>query len=143
MAWRWALPGTFMQMDWLRYPCSFAFVAAAVLLAGCAKPPALSLSELGSLKLAAVEVEGVEVIRSWPAEEQASIASGRGDPQLAQRLVAESAQNFPALQAHFRTVLQQRFSFELSNSVGPILVGTRPVKAVVRLKTFDVPSVAR
>jgi hypothetical protein len=119
------------------------FCCLALMLAGCATvpPPSMSVDEIASFKLVGVEVRGVEVIRSWPAQEQAYIASGKADPEIVRRLPGESAQNFLPVQAQFQLALQQTLSTEFGNVVAPLLRGSRPVKAIVRLKTFNVPSV--
>ena len=106
-------------------------------------PPTVSLGEIASYKLTGVEVQGVEVVRSWPSAEKLFLASANSDPEIARRLPAESAQNFPAVQAFFRVELQRVFGFAFETWVAPVMRGGRPVKAVVTLKIFDVPSVAR
>jgi hypothetical protein len=118
---------------------------AALLLAACvtAPPPSLSLDEIRSMKLVGVELQNPGVVHSWPAGEEAYVASGKADPDIVKRLPNESAQNFPQLQAVFQPMLQQRFAAELDGTVAPVLQGARPVKAVVHLKEFDVPSGAR
>ncbi|SDR61488.1 hypothetical protein SAMN05519103_07477 [Rhizobiales bacterium GAS113] len=103
----------------------------------------MSVDEISSFKLAGVEVRGGEVIHSWPVEEQHFLATGNVDPEIARRLPSESAQNFPPVQAYFQTSLQRVFNAQFDGSVAPIMRGTRPVKAIVTLKQFDVPSVLR
>lgn len=116
----------------------------ALMLAGCATvpPPSMSVDEIASFKLAGVEVHGVEVIRSWPVEEKRFLATNT-NPEIARRLPDESAQNFPEVQAFFQTALQQIFSAQLESTLSPVMRGTRPVRAIVSLKRFDVPSVVR
>jgi hypothetical protein len=114
------------------------------MLAGCATvpPPSMSVDEIASFKLAGVEVHGVEVIRSWPVEEKHFLAINT-DPEIARRLPDESAQNFPEVQKYFQDALQRGFTAQLDSMLGPVMRGARPVKAIVTLKQFDVPSVVR
>jgi hypothetical protein len=120
------------------------FCCLALMLAGCATvpPPSLSVDEIASFKLAGIEVHGVEVVRSWPVEEKHFLATNT-DPEIARRLPDESAQNFPAVQAFFRTTLEREFAAQFESLLAPIMRGTRPVKVIVTLKQFDVPSVVR
>jgi len=120
-------------------------LALPLMLAACVTvpPPTMPVAELQSFKLAGVEVQGTQVIQSWPAMEQAYLASGKADADTARRLPSENAQNFPAVEAQFQAALQQRFAADLEGQVGALLQGTRPVKAVVQIQVFDVPSSAR
>lgn len=122
-------------------------VAAAlvVLVAGCVSVPphALSISELQNYRIADVVVEGVEVIRSWPAQEEAFARAGGVDFETNNRLQTEPASSFPALRAQMQQALNERFKLEFTSQVAPIFTGSRPVKAIVRLKNFDVPSATR
>ena len=115
------------------------------MLAGCATvpPPSMSVDEIASFKLAGVEIHGVEVIRSWPVEEKHFLATNT-DPEIARRLPDESAQNFPAVQAFFQAALRARvLTAQFESLLAPVMRGTRPVKVIVTLKQFDVPSVVR
>lgn len=114
-------------------------------LGGCVSvpPPSLSVGDLQRYRLVDVAVENVAVIRSWPTQETALLETGAIAPDLKVRLDTEPASNFPQVTAHFQRVLADRSRAELARHVGPILSGPRPVRAVVRLKTFDIPSAAR
>ena len=114
-------------------------------LAGCATvpPPSLGVGELQSYRIADVAVEGVEGIRSWPAEEDAFAQANAVDAATLQRIQTEPAANHPQLRAHIQRVLVERFRAEFTAQLGSVLAGPRPLKAVVRLKEFDVPSAAR
>ena len=116
-----------------------------LLVSACVSVPphALSPTEFQKYRITHVSVEGVEVIRSWPAQEQTYVKSNPADFETVNRLQAEPASNFPALRAHIQRVLDERFKLEFASQVTPVFTGTRPVKAIVRLKTFDVPSAAR
>jgi hypothetical protein len=118
---------------------------AALCLAGCATvpPPSIGLSDFQKYRIADVAVEGVDVIHSWPAEEEAFLKSSVADPEIANRLQSEPASNFPAVRAHFQRALEGRLRAEFASTVAPIFTGPRPLRAVVRLKAFDVPSTAR
>lgn len=120
------------------------FCCVTLMLAGCATvpPPSMSVDEIASLKLVGVEVHGVEVIRSWPVQEKRFLAANT-DPEIARRLPYESAQNFPPVQAYFQAALQRIFTDQLQSMLAPVMRGVRPVKAIVTLKQFDVPSVVR
>jgi len=117
---------------------------ATLMLASCATipPPAMSVDEIASFKLVGVEVHGVQVIRSWPVQEKRFLATN-ADPEIARRLPDESAQNFPVVQAFFQAALQRMFADHLEGALAPVMRGARPVRAVVTLKQFDVPSVVR
>jgi hypothetical protein len=106
-------------------------------------PPTATPEEIASFKLTAVEVQGVDVINSWPVEERHFLASGKADADIAQRLPSESAKHFPVVQAYFQAELQRQFSTQFDRYVAPVIHGVRPVKAIVRLKQFDVPSTIR
>src|SRR5882757_5262447 len=103
-------------------PVRAAVACLALALASCVSVPSptLSVAELGSYKLTGVEIQGVEVIRSWPAQEQAWLASGKADPEIAQRLPNESASNFPALRAQFLAALQPRFASAFNDGPGTV-----------------------
>ena len=120
-------------------------LGATLLLAGCitAPPHSMAVSDFQKYRIADVRVEGIEVIRSWPPQEEIFVKAGRADAEMVNRLHTEPASNFPALRAHFQQVLDDRFKLEFSSQVAPIFTGTRPLRAVVRLRTFDVPSGAR
>jgi hypothetical protein len=120
------------------------FCCVTLMLASCATvpPPSMSVDEIASFNLVGVEVHGVEVIRSWPVEEKHFLATNT-DPEIARRLPDESAQNFPAVQAFFQAALQRVFTAQLESMLAPVMRGTRPVKIIVTLKQFDVPSVVR
>jgi hypothetical protein len=123
----------------------FFAVATMLLLAGCmsAPPHSLSIANLQQYRIADVSVEGVEVIRSWPVQEETFVKATAADQETINRLQSEPAANFPGLRAHMHRVLTERFKLEFSSQVSPIFTGPKPVKAVVRLTTFDVPSGAR
>ncbi len=123
----------------------FAVLGVALLLSGCmtVAPHSVSVSELQRYRLTDVTIEGIEVIRSWPSEESSYLASAPMNPDLADRLRGEPANTFPELRSHFQRVLTDRFRLELMAQAGPILTGPQPARAVVRLKTFDIPSVGR
>jgi len=114
-------------------------------LTGCATvpPPSLGVGELQRYRIADVAVEGVEGIRSWPAEEDAFASTNAVDAATLQRIQTEPAANHPPLRAHIQRVLVERFRAEFAAQLGGVLAGPRPLKAVVRLKEFDVPSAAR
>ena len=93
----------------------------------------------------------LETRRSGGAQPSARqvMAGGRGrpdrdcrlDPETASRI--QRAEPFVVAQEHFEKVLQNRFSFELTEAIGAVLAGTRPVKAVIDVRHLDVPSVVR
>jgi hypothetical protein len=123
----------------------FFAVAVALLVSGCisAPPHSLSIADLQKYRISDVAVEGVEVIRSWPVQEETFVKATGADQETINRLQSEPASTFPGLRAHMQRVLSERFKLEFSSQVTPIFTGPRPVKAVVRLETFDVPSGAR
>ena len=114
-------------------------------LAACVTvpPPSVSVDEIASSELVGSEVEGEQVIASWPDQEQAYLASGKADPDVVKRLPTEAASNFPVLQAQFRAALQPRFQAALAQTVAPAMQGAHPVRAVMKLQRFDVPGGAR
>ncbi|HEX2555934.1 MAG TPA: hypothetical protein VHL98_19730 [Microvirga sp.] len=123
----------------------FALLSVALLVSGCVTvaPHTLSVGDLQRYRLAEVVVEGAGVIRSWPAEEANYLASIPLNADLVDRLRGEPANTFPEVTAHFQRVLGERFRVELTSQAGPVLTGSQPARAVVRLKVFDVPSTAR
>ncbi len=123
----------------------FALLSMALAVSGCitVAPHSVSVSELQRYRLTDVVVEGVEVIASWPVEEANYLASVPPDPELANRLRTQPAHAFPELRSHFQRVLTDRFRIELMTQASPVLTGSQPARAVVRLKRFDVPSTAR
>lgn len=116
-----------------------------MVLAGCLSVPAhdLSVSDLARYRIVDVTVEGAEVIRSWPGEEQILLKTGAVDPETARRMETEPASNFPQVTAHFRQALEGKMKAELGYLTGSVFTGTQPAVVVVRLKTFDIPSTAR
>jgi hypothetical protein len=119
--------------------------APALLLAACmtVAPHTVSQENIRNLKLVDVEISGVEVIRSWPAGEDAYARSPDADPNLVQRLPTSLVSDFPPVQAFIAGELKTIFKSEFDAEFGSVFVGQRPVKAFVHLKKFDVPSVAR
>ncbi|WP_019904499.1 hypothetical protein [Methylobacterium sp. 77] len=114
------------------------------LLGACVTPPhSVSLTTVQQFHIVDVTVENVDIIRSWPAEESVVVKAENFDAAAIDRLQSESASKFPAMRAHFQMVLTERFKAEFATHVSSKLAGTRPVRAVVKLKQFDVPSVAR
>lgn len=120
-----------------------AFICA--FLGGCLSvlPHGLGVEDFGRYRIAEVVVEGAESIRSWPMEEERFAQSGVVDAAMADRIRSEPATNFPQLAAHFKQVLTARLKGEFINLTASVFAGTQPATAVVRLKTFDIPSVAR
>jgi hypothetical protein len=121
---------------------SFVFACLAMILSACASvpPPALGPSDFEKFRIADVVVEGVEVIRSWPRQEEAFAKANATDPETVDRLRTEPASSFPAVRAHLQRALDQQFRAEFASKVSPIFSGRRPLRAVVRLRVFDVPS---
>ncbi len=122
-----------------------AALGLALLVAGCATvpPPDLGVADLQRYRIVEVTVEGVEVIRSWPAEEEAFLATNPVGPELANRMRTESSNTFPELRAHFQRALTERLRLEFASQLASALAGPQPVRAVVRLRTFDIPSTSR
>ena len=120
-------------------------VGVALLLGGCltVPPHSMSVSDFQKYRIADVRVEGVEVIRSWPGEEEIYVKTNPVDEAMLTRINTEPAYNFPFLRSHFERALAGRFKLEFESQVSPLFNGTRPVRAVVKLKTFDVPSAGR
>ncbi|WP_027172958.1 hypothetical protein [Methylobacterium sp. 10] len=117
---------------------------STLLLSACVTPPhSVSLTTVQQFNIVDVSVEGIEVIQSWPSEEGVVVKAENFDAVAINRLQSESASKFPAMRAHFQKVLTERFKAEFATHVSAKLLGTRPVKAIVKLKQFDVPSVAR
>jgi hypothetical protein len=103
----------------------------------------LAVEDLSRYRIVEVVVEGVEVIRSWSVEEEKFIQPRVADTATADRIRIEPATNFPQLAAHFKQVLTARMKGEFVSSTASVFAGKQPAKAVVRLKTFDIPSAAR
>jgi hypothetical protein len=123
-----------------------AFVAAsALLLAGCVTvaPHTVSQDTIHDLKIVDVEISGVEVIRSWPAGEEAYARSPGADPAIVPRLQTSLVSDFPPVQAFIAGELKGIFKSEFDSQFAGIFSGRRPVRALVHIKQFDVPSVAR
>ncbi len=123
----------------------FLVLCVVMLLGGCMSvpPPSLSVGDLQQYRLVDVAVENAAVIRSWPIQETAFLESAAANADLRSRLETEPASNFPQVTAHFQRALAERSRAEMMRHVGPVLSGQRPVRAVIRLKAFDVPSAAR
>jgi hypothetical protein len=119
--------------------------APAFLLAACATvaPHTLSQTSIHDLKVVDVEISGAEVIRSWPAGEEAYARSPSADPAIVPRLQTSLVSDFPAVQAFIAGELKAIFKAEFDSQLRPIFAGQRPVRAFVHIKKFDVPSVAR
>jgi hypothetical protein len=117
----------------------------AFVLAGCVSVPPHNLaeSEMRSYRVVDIAVEGVEVIRSWPSEEEKFLATNSVDTETANRIRSEPASEFPQLRQHFQQVLNTQIRSELTYVTSSIFTGKRPAQIVVRLRTFDIPSTAR
>jgi hypothetical protein len=120
-------------------------VATTVMLSACSTvpPPSLGPTDFQKYRIVDVAVEGVEVISSWPAEEEAFVRSNSVDADTVGRLQTEPASSFPAVRAHLHRALTARFKEEFASQGAGVFSGSRPLRAVVRLKAFDVPSTAR
>ncbi|WP_210330891.1 hypothetical protein [Microvirga terrestris] len=103
----------------------------------------MAAQDLGRYRIVEVAVEGAESIRSWPTEEERFVQSGVVDAATADRIRSEPATNFPQLGAHFKQVLTARLKDEFIGLTAPVFAGNQPATAVVRVKTFDIPSIAR
>jgi hypothetical protein len=117
----------------------------AVALGGCATVPPHSLAqaEFQQYRIEGVTVEGVDVIRSWPNEEDTFVKANPVDSETLGRIQTRPASEYPPLKAHLQRVLNDRFRLEFASQVAPLFTGSRPLRAVIQLKRFDVPSVAR
>ncbi|QFU16835.1 hypothetical protein [Microvirga thermotolerans] len=106
-------------------------------------PHGLAVDDFRQYRIAEVTVEGVEVIRSWPGEEEAYLRTHALDSETVDRIQTGPANRFSELVGHFRAALDARLRADFAALIGPIFMGRRPLAAVVRLKAFDVPSAAR
>jgi hypothetical protein len=127
------------------FPRCIVVSFVCVFLCGCLSVPphGSAIEDLGRYRIVDVAVEGAEIIRSWPTEEERFVRSGVVDPAMADRIRAEPATNFPQLAAHFQQALTARMKDEFVSSTASVFAGKRSATAVVRLKTFDIPSAAR
>ena len=123
----------------------FVIASICAILGGCVSVPShrLNSDDLQRYRIVDVAVEGAEVIRSWPAEEEAFLKTGAVDPETANRIRTEPAFKFPQLTGHLRQSLNARFGSGLTQVTGDIFTGSQPVRVIVRLREFDIPSVAR
>jgi hypothetical protein len=118
---------------------------ASMVLAACATVPPHSMdpSAFQRFKITEVVVEGVKVVRSWPSQEEDYLKTHAVDPSVVRRLQSEPSWNFPEVQERFQTALNGQFGAEFGSQITPLFTGSKPLKAVVTLKIFDVPSAAR
>ena len=119
--------------------------APALVVAACVTvaPHTLSQDNIHDLRIVDVEISGVEVIRSWPAGEEAYARSPGADPAIVSRLQTSLVSDFPPVQAFIAGELKGIFKSEFDSQFRAIFAGQRPVRAFVHVKKFDVPSVAR
>jgi hypothetical protein len=119
--------------------------APALVVAACVTvaPHTLSQANIHDLRIVDVEISGVEVIRSWPAGEEAYARSPGADPAVVPRLQTSLVSDFPPVQAFIAGELKGIFKSEFDSQFRAIFAGQKPVRAFVHLKKFDVPSVAR
>ncbi|MFG1301538.1 hypothetical protein V5F49_17245 [Xanthobacter sp. V3C-3] len=116
-----------------------------MVLAACASVPGPSLTagDLGQFRLAAVEVKGAQAFGAWPAEEEAFIAAHALDQETLTRIRTRPIKEDPALAAFALSQATTLFQQEMPAATQSILSGQKPVRMVVHLQRFDVPSVAR
>lgn len=116
---------------------------ASLVLAGCVtvSPRSVPINEVRNWKITKVDVSGSEVIHSWPAQEKIYIDQSKISDDEAKVVSSKSVQAHPGMRAHAQAALQQLVSSELRNALAADLNGSVPVTAIVRVKTFDVPSV--
>jgi hypothetical protein len=124
---------------------AIAVVAMLGLVSACATlpPPSLSVSELQRFKVVGVVVQGVEGIRSWPAEEERFLRSVPVDADTQTRIQTSAAASYPPLRDFMQRSLDDFFQNQARAQLGTVFEGQRPVVLRVTIKSFDVPSVAR
>lgn len=122
-----------------------AALAGLVLLSACATLPRPSLSptDLAQFHLAGVEVEGGSAFRTWPAQEEAFLGAHQLDQDTINRIKTRPISEDPAMTAFALHAATGLFKADLGNATAGVMSGPKPVKAVVTLKRFDVPSVMR
>ncbi|MET3356557.1 hypothetical protein V5F34_01240 [Xanthobacter autotrophicus] len=116
-----------------------------VTLAACASLPApsISLADLGQFRLAGVEVKGAQAFGSWPAEEEAYLAAHALDQDTINRIKTRPIREEPAMATFALARASHLMQQEMTSATASIFTGQKPVKMVVDLRRFDVPSVAR
>ncbi len=113
-------------------------------LSACVTVPQHSMQsdQVQSFKLVGVVFKGAENIASWPSEEESFRKQPNVDVQVIDKLRSGSAQNVPEIHEHFAKSLATRFEPRFNNEVGRFLNGARPVRAIVTIKTLNIPSTA-
>ena len=116
--------------------------APALLLAACVSvaPHTISMDSIRDLKLVDVEITCAEVIRSWPISRPLTLdlrmqSRNRAATPVKFRRRVAPARDFIA--AELRTMVKSEFNSQFAD----VFVGSRPARAVVHLKTVDIPVV--
>ncbi len=114
------------------------------LLVACATVPqhSMQVDQVQGFKLVSVVFKGAENISSWPSEEANYLKQASIDSMAADKLRAGAAQYVPEVHSFFAKKLEERFEPSFRSAVGSAINGTRPVKAVVTIRKFNVPSTA-
>ena len=129
----------------IRFFHALAVLAPALLLAACVTvaPHTISMESIRGLKLVDVEITGAEVIRSWPELETAYARSPNADSEIVQRLQLSSVGALPPARDFIAAELRAMVKSEFNTQFADVFVGSRPARAVVHLKTVDIPSSGR
>ncbi len=120
-----------------------AFIGAFLAACQTTAPHTLSVATLQGMKIVAVEVEGIDKIRSWPAQEAEFIRTANPPAELVEKLRSEPAASFPEVKAYMTQAFVARLQLETNAQLGSVLAGKKPVKLVLRIEAFDIPSAAR
>ncbi len=131
----------FLKDSIMKKLVSICFV---LFLAACATVPphSLNIDKIRNFKIVAVEFKGAENIASWPSEEENYRKQPNVDAQVIDRLRNGTAQKVPEIHPFFAKKLVERFEPSFQRAVAGAMNGTQPVKAIVKINTFYVPSTA-
>lgn len=116
-----------------------------ILLCACASipPPSVSVADISQFHLAGVEVQGADGIRAWPAEEESFIRASGLDADAAAQIASRPIHESPALKTHAAAALTALLQEDMRKELSAVLSGHKPVRAMVSVSRFDVPSVVR
>ncbi|MCA3631583.1 MAG: hypothetical protein INF16_02210 [Methylobacterium sp.] len=115
-------------------------------IAGCQTAgPGSSLpkNDIRQHRIVETQVRGIENIFAWPREEENFANSSPAAKEALEQHGLKPSGQLPGLREQLQTAMTSLVDRQVSNVLGSELKGPRPVKLVLTIQTFDIPSPVR